>query len=591
MSRDALYADPKLAAYRRGDQDKPRKSWLWPLYGAGLENLGQDGKPILVDVPECGPDQLLVRHDAVGLCFSDTKIIKAGDTHPRLMGRNMQANPVVLGHEVALTVVQVGAKLVGRFVPGDRFIVQADIYYKGVGLAYGYALQGGLSQYNLVGQEILAGDEGCYLLPIKPETGYAQAALTEPWACVTASYDVLYRVGWKPEGVVLIAAGPGARTDGYELGTPYGGGQPPARVITMGVTGSLLDELRRHSHADGFALTELGPAGEAIVAQAKAAAGQEGFDDLVLLGADAALYELLEPAAAKGGQLNLVGAQGFSAPAQVDVGRLHYDHLSLVSTMERVIAAAYTPIRTELLSGGKAAFLGAAGPMGQMHVQRALQAPEGPKMLVATDLAQERLDVLQAKYAQLIEAKRGIMEMLCRIPGNMSPAEFNASLMAETGGSGFDDIVVLVPSPGLIAGAVGMLAENGLMIVFAGLNRGVRAPIDLGFVVRKGIRFTGTSGSAIRDLRNMLDAAEGGMLDPNLSVAAVAGLSAVKEGLEGVIHQTFPGKIVIYPQILDFPLTALEDLESALPNVYAVLGPHHSWTVEAEAEFLKELLP
>jgi len=35
----------------------------------------------------------------------------------------------------------------------------------------------------------------------------------------------------------------------------------------------------------------------------------------------------------------------------------------------------------------------------------------------------------------------------------------------------------------------------------------------------------------------------------------------------------------------------LEDLKDVLPKVYAKLGSHHSWTVEAEAEFLKELLP
>jgi hypothetical protein len=92
-------------------------------------------------------------------------------------------------------------------------------------------------------------------------------------------------------------------------------------------------------------------------------------------------------------------------------------------------------------------------------------------------------------------------------------------------------------------------------------------------------------------MRNMLSAAESGVLDPNLSVAAVAGLGDAKKGIEGVMHQTFAGKIVVYPQILDFPLTALEDLKDVLPKVYAKFGPHHSWTVEAEAEFLKELLP
>ncbi|MCK4298281.1 MAG: hypothetical protein KAX80_02045, partial [Planctomycetes bacterium] len=75
MSRVGLYANPKLATYRQGDSPVPPRHWLWPLYGAGLENLGVDDRPIQVDTPSCGPHQLLVRHDAVGLCFSDTKII------------------------------------------------------------------------------------------------------------------------------------------------------------------------------------------------------------------------------------------------------------------------------------------------------------------------------------------------------------------------------------------------------------------------------------------------------------------------------------------------------------------------------------
>jgi hypothetical protein len=104
------------------------------------------------------------------------------------------------------------------------------------------------------------------------------------------------------------------------------------------------------------------------------------------------------------------------------------------------------------------------------------------------------------------------------------------------------------------------------------------------------VRFTGTSGSAIRDLRKMLDQAEAGELDPNLSVAAISGLGDVKAGLEGVVHQAFPGKIVIYPQVLDFPLTGLPELKKRLPNVYAKLGPNESWTNEAEEEFLITML-
>src|SRR5207249_1506113 len=59
---------------------------------------------------------------------------------------------------------------------------------QGRGMAFGYLLPGGFSQYALVGREVLFGDEGCYLLPVDPGLGYAEAALCEPWACVEAAY-------------------------------------------------------------------------------------------------------------------------------------------------------------------------------------------------------------------------------------------------------------------------------------------------------------------------------------------------------------------------------------------------------------------
>src|ERR1700682_4507137 len=106
----------------------------WHFYGEGLDSLQVEE----VDVPAFGDDELLVRQDACGLCFSDTKVIGLGPNHPRLTGRDLTTNPVTLGHEVAFTVVGVGANLTGRFAVGDRFVVQADVFYQGVSMAYGY---------------------------------------------------------------------------------------------------------------------------------------------------------------------------------------------------------------------------------------------------------------------------------------------------------------------------------------------------------------------------------------------------------------------------------------------------------------------
>ena len=116
----------KLPRYRQGDAPLPDRCRLWPLYGAGSESLGRTGQPIEVPTPHYGPDELLVRHDACCLCFSDFKVIRSGQEHPRIY-RDMQANPVVLGHEVCMTAVGVGENLRDEYHVGDRFIVQPGI--------------------------------------------------------------------------------------------------------------------------------------------------------------------------------------------------------------------------------------------------------------------------------------------------------------------------------------------------------------------------------------------------------------------------------------------------------------------------------
>jgi len=77
----------------------PEKNLTWNMYGPGLENIGKDGKPEAFPVPEPGDDQLLVRVDAVGMCFSDVKLIKQGSEHPKILHRDLKNNPTRVGHE------------------------------------------------------------------------------------------------------------------------------------------------------------------------------------------------------------------------------------------------------------------------------------------------------------------------------------------------------------------------------------------------------------------------------------------------------------------------------------------------------------
>lgn len=460
----------------------------WHLYGAGLESVRLETVPLQLP----GPDELLVRHDACGICFSDIKIINLGSEHPRLTGRNLAENPVVMGHEVTLTVVAVGENRTERFAVGQRYIVQADVYYKGTNVAYGYAITGGMSQYGLIGSELLDGDEGCYLLPLDPGSNDAEGALVEPWACVEAAYRWAH------------------------------GTEPTLRFDQT-------------------------PTPEDFEAQAKTLTK----NGVALLSFDTPL----------------------ARPVAVDVGRIHYDGHAYIGPKENR--------RNEILGGGVAWFIGAAGPMGMMHAQRALSLPEPPRKLVITDRHDARLAAVAQRFGPLA-TERGVELVLFNVRTGPQP---DLKALAP---DGFDDIVVMVPSIEAIEESFPYLATNGVLNVFAGVARGTTATLDLSDICFKNVRIVGTSGSSIADMYAVKEKLENGTLATGDSLAAIGGLDAFRDGLEAVKTSRFPGKTVIYPHVRDLPLTALPELSAVRPAVYAQLREGQFWTDAAESALLQE---
>lgn len=571
----------KLTDYRRADAPLPDHNRLWPLYGAGFENLGRGGQPLEVPMPQYGPDELLVRHDACGLCFSDIKVIQAGEKHPRIY-RDMQSDPVVLGHETTMTVVGVGDDLRGQYHIGDRLTLQTDIYVGGVGYAFGYEIQGGLAQYNVIDQRVLNGDHGNYLIPLKPDIGYAESALLEPWACVIAAYRLQYRTGLKPDGTTWIIGAhpsPAGGGRGYTIGAGLDQASQPGRLLLTNVPTDFAGWLKMRAEALGVEVIKVGDVTAPPVEQ---------VDDIVLLGADPDLIEAVSPRLAHFGIMALIADAPLPRKVEVDVGRVHYNRWVYVGGPGPDIARAYSdvPVRSTLKPGGRAWFVGAGGPMGRMHVQRAIQLTDGPSTVVCTDVSDLRLDDLWATFAAETAAK-GI-HFVCLNP--MHEKVYTAG-MAPFKEQGFDDIVVLAPVPAIIADAAAYLVPKGVMNVFAGVARGTMVPLDLSAVYLKDVRVIGHSASTIEDLRLMLRQVESGTLSPNRSVAAIGSLSAARDGLQAVKDAVFPGKIVIYPHIKEMPLTPLAELKDKLPSVYARLKNGREWTREAEEEFLRLMLP
>lgn len=569
----------KFETYREGQAPVKQTNRLWPLYGAGLENLGKEGKFIEKPMPSYSPDELLVRHDACGLCFSDIKIVKLGEEHPRIY-RKMKENPVVLGHEVSMTVVGVGENLKNQYRAGDRFILQADIFVNGVGYAYGYEIQGGLSEYNVIDQRVLNGDHGNYLIPIKPQSGYAESALVEPWACVIAAYYLQYRTSLKDEGTAWFI---GPETRAYSISHGFDEKSHPAVIKLTHMDGTLGTWLRQQAKALGIKVVEINE-----IPEIKSEPATDDLaDDIVLLSPSVELIEKTSPFLAFKGIMAFSAEDKLTRSANIDVGRIHYNRWVFVGGTATDIAKLYncTPVRSALKKGGNSMFVGAGGPMGRMHVQRAIETANSPGMIVCSDVSDDRLKDLDDSYSA--EAREKGIEWLCVNPTKKEEYE---KAMARFKLQGFDDIIMLAPIPAVISDAARWLAPKGVMNIFAGVARGTTAQLDLNDAIFKDARVIGHSASSIEDMVTMLHEVEAGQLSTNRSVAAVGSLEAVKDGLQALMDATFPGKVVIFLNIKPLPLTSVQDLKNILPDVYAKLKNGREWTKEAEQAFLEDML-
>jgi threonine dehydrogenase-like Zn-dependent dehydrogenase len=214
--------------------------------------------------------------------------------------------------------------------------------------------------------------------------------------------------------------------------------------------------------------------------------------------------------------------------------------------------------------------------MGQMHIERALRMPGGPRTIIGVDPNAERLAQAEERLRPTAteNGKRLVMSTGTDLPG---------LVRAESGGRGVDDVIVTAPTVDAVRAADAVMASNGMLVLFAGLPVGTRASVALSRVFLHGAQYTGTSGSRIADQERVIRKTADGQLAPGRAVAAVGGMEAAPDGLRALMENRYPGKIVIFPQLHGLPLTSLSDLATHDSELSAALGEGHTWTKAAEA--------
>jgi L-sorbose 1-phosphate reductase len=552
--------------------DLPQKQHAIQLVGPG-ELKHNPGK----EVPEPGPHQVLAKVEAVGLCFSDLKLLKQFSSHARknpvVKGLSPSVlaeipsyvpgnKPTVPGHEVVCRIVAAGSEVRHHKI-GERCLVQTD--YRELrtpesNAAFGYNFEGGLQEYVLLDERVIldpsTGER--FLIPVGEELGASAIALVEPWACVENSYMSPERRTLKAGGRALIVAELGHAVKGI---APLISRSAPAEIVVSAAEAQA-QELR----SGGLNFTFEGEAGNLP---------NESFDDVLYFGASARRIEMLNGKLAPGGLINIVlGGRRIGEPVSVGIGRIHYGMTRWIGTSGDDASESYAtiPETGEIRPGDRIAVLGAAGPMGQMHVIRNLSSNIPGVTLVGTDIDDARLEALRKKAAPLSE-KNGI------------PLDLTNSSTEPLAGR-YSYYAVLVPAPQMVADAVTGSMDGCIINIFAGIPAPVRQQIDLDTYIRNYCYMIGTSGSVIRDMKIVLRKVEDGRLDTNCSIDAVSGMAGAVDGIAAVENRTLSGKIVVYPSLHEMGLIPLAELHRIYPSVAGLLESGQ-WTAAAEAELLR----
>jgi threonine dehydrogenase-like Zn-dependent dehydrogenase len=324
------------------------------LDGVGFDHL----KVRRILTPRPGPNQLLARVDAAGICTSLIKLVEQGPAHSMLYGWDTTRYPLILGDEGSVTLVEVGEALQGRYHVGERYVVQPAVEHppinhldryrnegKGVQkLGAGYTLPGHLAEYILIPEEVLAAD--CLVALPDANLAYSHVAMSEPMSCVISAQDHHVHLshekplgprglikGLKPGGVtVVVGAGAMGRMH-VELAMYY----RPRAVICSDFIPERLDIVQRlfapRAEKLGVTLHVVNAAKVDVKEVINQVTEYRGADDVIVAVGVAKAIETAQTYVGRGAVLNLFG--GLKRGQDVvgfDTSMIHYQEINVTGS-------------------------------------------------------------------------------------------------------------------------------------------------------------------------------------------------------------------------------------------------------------------
>jgi threonine dehydrogenase-like Zn-dependent dehydrogenase len=240
---------------------------------------------------------------------------------------------------------------------------------------------------------------------------------------------------------------------------------------------------------------------------------------------------------------------------------------------------------TNIKPGGKVAILAGCGPMGLVAIDLALHGTVKPSVVVVTDLDEARL----ARAKEIFSPEQAAQDSIKLVFSNSTSKDE----LIELAGGEYDDVFVYAPVPAVVELGDEILGFDGCLNFFAGpLDKNFSAKFNFYNVHYKQHHVSGTSGSTLEDMQDIVRLIGERRIDPAVMITHIGGMDAA---IDTTVHlpQIPGGKKLIYTHI-DLPLTAIADFTAlgetddrfkALDTL--VKQNNGLWSAEAEAYLLE----
>lgn len=296
------------------------------------------------ELPAIQDDEILACVISDSICMSSYKASSQGSDHKRVPN-DVAENPVIIGHEFCGKIIEVGAKWADQFKPGDKFVIQPALNYKGslASPGYSYKYIGGDATYVIIPHEVM--ELGC-LLPYNGDA-YFYGSLTEPMSCIVGGFHANYhttpgsyvhKMECKERGNMAILAGAGPMGLGCADYAIHGGNPPKLLVITdiddarlaRAATLTTVEDAAAH----GVKLMYVNTNGvENPVEYLRSLTDGAGFDDVFVYAPVKSVVEMGDALLGRDGCLNFfAGPTNTEFSAMFNFYNVHYGATHIVGT-------------------------------------------------------------------------------------------------------------------------------------------------------------------------------------------------------------------------------------------------------------------